>query len=59
MLSLDELSNDILPGVTRRVIMEAAAEGQLAIVQRKFTVEEARGAREAFLSSARARRSRW
>jgi D-alanine transaminase len=47
-----QLSNDILPGVTRRVIMEAAAEGQLAIVQRKFTVEEASRAREAFLSSA-------
>jgi len=47
-----QLSHDVLPGVTRRVIIEAAADGQLAIVERKFTVEEARGAREAFLSSA-------
>ena len=47
-----QLSHDILPGVTRRVIIEAAADGQLAIVQRKFTVEEALKAREAFLSSA-------
>ena len=47
-----QLSNDILPGVTRRVIIEAAADGQLAIVERKFTVEEALKAREAFLSSA-------
>jgi D-alanine transaminase len=47
-----QLSHDILPGVTRRVIIEAAADGQLAIVERKFTVGEVLGAREAFLSSA-------
>ena len=47
-----QLSHDILPGVTRRVIIEAAADGQLAIAQRKFTVGEALKAREAFLSSA-------
>ncbi|HXS06944.1 MAG TPA: D-amino-acid transaminase [Rhizomicrobium sp.] len=47
-----QLSNDILPGVTRRVIIEAAAGGQLGIVERKFTVGEALKAREAFLSSA-------
>ena len=47
-----QLSHDILPGVTRRVIMEAAAGGQLAITERKFTVAEALKAREAFLSSA-------
>lgn len=47
-----ELSNDILPGVTRRVIFEAAADAQLAIVERKFSVAEAKTAREAFISSA-------
>src|SRR5262249_37239054 len=47
-----QLSNDILPGVARRVIIEAAAGGQLGIVERKFTVGEALKAREAFLSSA-------
>lgn len=47
-----QLSNDILPGVTRRVIMEAAAEAQLAIIERKFSVAEAKTAREAFISSA-------
>ena len=47
-----QLSNDILPGVTRRVIMEAAGEAQLAIVERKFSVDEAKAAREAFISSA-------
>jgi D-alanine transaminase len=46
------LSNAILPGVTRRVIMEAAAEAQLPIVERAFTPQEAKQAREAFLSSA-------
>jgi D-alanine transaminase len=46
------LSNAILPGVTRRVIMEAAAEAQLPIVERNFTPDEAKAAREAFISSA-------
>ena len=47
-----QLSNDILPGVTRRVFLEAAAEAQMPVVERKFTVEEAKRAREAFISSA-------
>lgn len=47
-----QLSNDILPGVTRRVILEAAADAQLPIIERKFTVAEAKAAREAFISSA-------
>jgi D-alanine transaminase len=47
-----QFSNDILPGVTRRVILEAAAAAGQAIVERKFTVAEALKAREAFLSSA-------
>jgi D-alanine transaminase len=51
-LTTRELSHAILPGVTRRVILEAAAEAQLAVFERKFTPEEASGAREAFISSA-------
>jgi len=47
-----QLSNDILPGVTRRIILEAAAEAGQPIIERKFTVAEALKAREAFLSSA-------
>ena len=47
-----QLSNDILPGVTRRVILEAASDAQLKIVERKFSVAEAKKAREAFISSA-------
>ena len=46
------LSNAILPGVTRRVIMEAAAEAQMPVIERTFTPDEARSAREAFISSA-------
>jgi D-alanine transaminase len=46
------LSHAILPGVTRRVIMEAAAEAQLPIIERQFTPDEVKSAREAFISSA-------
>ena len=46
------LSHDILPGVTRRVILEAAEAAQLPILQEPFTVADARNAREAFISSA-------
>ena len=31
------LSHAILPGVTRRVILEAAAEAQIPVVERQFT----------------------
>ena len=47
-----DLSNAILPGVTRKVMLEAAAEAQIKVQERKFTVAEAQAAREAFLSSA-------
>ncbi|MBN9572146.1 MAG: aminotransferase class IV, partial [Alphaproteobacteria bacterium] len=41
-----------LPGVTRRVILAVAEEAQLKLTERPFTPDEARGAREAFISSA-------
>jgi len=47
-----DLSTAILPGVTRRVILEAVANAQLRVVERPFTVEEARSAREAFITAA-------
>ena len=47
-----DLSNAILPGVTRRIILEALAEAQIKVVERKFTVAEAKAAKEAFLTSA-------
>ncbi|MGE3628026.1 MAG: D-amino-acid transaminase [Hyphomicrobiales bacterium] len=46
------LSNDILPGVTRRAILRLANEGDVTVEERPFTVDEARNAREAFLTSA-------
>ncbi len=46
------LSRDILPGVTRAVVLAAAREAGLAVAERKFTVAEAYAAREAFLTSA-------
>lgn len=49
-----DLSNAILPGVTRRVILEAAAQAQLTILERKFTPAEALKAKEAFLTAATA-----
>jgi len=47
-----ELSNHILPGVTRRVMLEAMAEARITVAERKFTVAEAKAAREAFITSA-------
>jgi D-alanine transaminase len=47
-----DLSNAILPGVTRRIMLDAAADAQLKVVERKFTVAQAKAAKEAFLSSA-------
>ncbi len=46
------LSNSILPGIRRRVILELIEAQQLTVQLRPFTVEEAREADEAFLSSA-------
>ncbi|HEX3652380.1 MAG TPA: D-amino-acid transaminase [Rhizomicrobium sp.] len=47
-----DLSNAILPGVTRRIILEAAAEGQIPVEERKFTRDEALAASEAFITAA-------
>src|SRR3954468_14025009 len=47
-----DLSSSILAGVTRKLILEAAAEAQMKVSERAFTLEEAKNAREAFLSSA-------
>jgi len=47
-----DLTNAILPGVTRQIMLQAAHDTQMKVEERKFTVAEARSAREAFLSSA-------
>jgi D-alanine transaminase len=46
------LGPEILPGVTRAVMLAAAAQAQIIVVERKFTLAEALAAREAFISSA-------
>jgi D-alanine transaminase len=42
----------ILRGVTRTVLLRAIAEAQLKVVERPFSVEEAKRAKEAFITSA-------
>ena len=46
------LSHAILPGITRRSVMQLAEEAQLRVEERTFTVAEAQDAAEAFLTSA-------
>ncbi|GBE42655.1 D-alanine aminotransferase [bacterium BMS3Bbin10] len=46
------LSNQILPGITRRAIMTLAEKGDITVEERPFTVDEAKAACEAFLTSA-------
>jgi D-alanine transaminase len=46
------LSHDILPGVTRRALFELLRAAELTLEERSFTLEEAREAAEAFLTSS-------
>ena len=48
------LSNALLPGITRRAVLALAAEFDLALEERPFSVEEAHQAAEAFYTSASA-----
>lgn len=48
------LSNDILHGITRASVMRYAAEAQMEVEERSFSLEEAQGADEAFVTSASA-----
>ncbi|MGH6720210.1 MAG: D-amino-acid transaminase [Alphaproteobacteria bacterium] len=45
------LGPDILPGITRAAVLRLARRAGVAVVERPFTVAEAKGAREAFLTS--------
>ncbi len=45
-------SQRTLPGCTRQALVQLAEEGGLTLEQRRFTVEEALGAAEAFITSA-------
>ena len=46
------LGNEILHGITRASVLQLARERQIAIEERPFTVDEARNAAEAFITSA-------
>jgi D-alanine transaminase len=46
------LSNDLLHGVTRAVLLRLARERQMAFLEKPFSIEEAKTAREAFISAA-------
>lgn len=46
------LSNEILPGVTRRAVVELCTTHGLRLVENRFTLEEAMHADEAFISAA-------
>lgn len=46
------LGNDILPGITRSVVLDLIKAQGLGFEERAFTVEEAYAAREAFVTSA-------
>ncbi|MDF1670710.1 MAG: D-amino-acid transaminase [Roseovarius sp.] len=46
------LSNDILHGITRAAVLRCAAEAQMQVEERNFTIDEAKTADEAFVTSA-------
>ena len=46
------LSNDILHGITRASVLKLAAEAQMKVVERPFTIAEAQNAAEAFITAA-------
>lgn len=47
-----QLSNDILHGITRAAVLRFAQEAQMKVVERAFTMDEAKQADEAFVTSA-------
>lgn len=46
------LSNDILHGITRAAVLRFAQEAQMEVEERNFTIDEAKSADEAFITSA-------
>ncbi|WP_282129308.1 D-amino-acid transaminase [Roseobacter litoralis] len=46
------LSNDILHGITRASVLRFAREAQMEVEERNFTIDEAKDADEAFITSA-------
>jgi len=52
VLATRNLSSDILGGITRAHVLTLAAERQLKVEERSFSLEEAQNAQEAFMTSA-------
>ena len=48
------LGNEILHGITRAAVLRFAREAQMVVEERPFTVDEAKAADEAFITSASA-----
>ena len=48
------VSEDILPGITRRALLECVSQNGFELIERPFRLAEAQGAKEAFMSSATA-----
>ena len=48
------LSTEILHGITRASVLRLAAEAQMKVEERPFTIEEAQNAAEAFMTAASA-----
>ena len=49
-----QLSHDIMHGITRTAVLRFAREAQMEVEERPFTIAEAQGADEAFITSANA-----
>jgi D-alanine transaminase len=49
-----QLSTEILHGITRAAVLRCAAEAQMEVEERPFTIDEAKAADEAFFTSASA-----
>ncbi|MBF9036792.1 D-amino-acid transaminase [Rhodobacterales bacterium HKCCE2091] len=47
-----QLSHDILHGITRAAVLRFAAEAQMKVEERPFTIDEVKAADEAFITSA-------
>lgn len=47
-----QLGNEILAGITRNAILRFAREAQMQVEERNFTIQEAKAADEAFITSA-------
>jgi len=47
-----QLGNEILPGITRASVLELVEKENIVLEERPFTLDEAKNAREAFITSA-------